>query len=81
MIQLKWNNIDEASAPVLQPKLNEELPEEGNYSRTVCRIEPRRLRRNNPDEEIEKYGCKYKDFMAFKPKNHSGSQTPVDVMD
>ena len=55
--------------PVEKPELNGESSEEGNYIQTVSRVEPQRVRRNNLDEEIERNGCKYKDFMVVVTPN------------
>lgn len=53
--------------------LNEGQYEEGSYSRTVNQAEPQRGRMNNPNEEIERNGCKYNEFMASKAPSLSGS--------
>lgn len=73
--------MDEPTAPVAQPKLNEEQSEEGSYNRTVYQAKQRRVRKNNPDKEIERNGCKYKDFMDSKPPSLYGSPTPVEFME
>ena len=67
--------------PVIWTELNEEQSEEGNYSRTVKRLELQVVRRNNPEVGIKGEGCKYNDFMAAKPSSVFGSPMPVVVMD
>lgn len=66
---------------VMQPELNEDHFEEGNYRRRVSRMEPQVVRRNNPYVNIEGDRCKYKDFIAAKSPSLSGSSEPVEVID
>lgn len=56
--------MDALTAPIVKPELNEEQSKEGSYSRTVDQAKAQRVRRNNPNEEIERNECKYKDFMT-----------------
>ena len=49
-------NRDEPTMLVVQPKLNEELSEEGNYNRIVSQVGPRVVRRNDPDKRIDRDG-------------------------
>ena len=65
--ELIRENIREPIASVMQCELNEYHLDEGNYSRTVSQAEPQRVRRNNPDNDIEMDRCKYKYFISAKP--------------
>lgn len=71
MQRLIQKNGREPTVPVMQPKLNEEKSEEGNYSRTMSHMEPQVVRRNNPELEIKKRRCKYWDFTICKSSTFS----------
>ena len=70
MRQLIRENEREPTMPIVQPELNEEMVEEGNYSQTVSQSEPPLVRRNQPDSGNDGCECKYKDFMASKPQDY-----------
>ena len=74
-------NKDEPIAPVVQPNLNEEQSEEGNYSWIVSQVEPRVVRIKQPNGGNNGYVWKYKDFRASKPLSLTGNPTLVEVMD
>ena len=81
MRQMLLNNKDEPTIPVVQPELNIEQSEEGNYSQTVSQTEPHMVRRNHENGGNDGSRCKYKDFMASKTPSFSRSPTAVEVMD
>ena len=57
-------NREETTIQIEQPELNEGQTEEENYSGTVGQADPPVIRRNNQDDEVERNGCKYKDFLV-----------------
>ena len=77
---LLQHNMDEPTVPIVQHELNEELSDEGNYSRTRSQVEPQVVKRNDPDRRIDKDGCIYKNFMGAKPPSLSGSPKPVEII-
>ncbi|XP_023738586.1 uncharacterized protein LOC111886570 [Lactuca sativa] len=77
---LQWNR-DEPTVPIVQLELNIEQSEEGDFSKTITQVEPRMVRRNQPNGGNNGRVCKYKDFMASKPPSLPGSPTPMEVMD
>ena len=81
MRQILRNNWYEPTILVVQPNMDEEQSEEGNYSRTASQDELCVIRRNQPIEGDDGCGCKYKDFMTSKPLSLYGSPTSVRVMD
>lgn len=78
---LLQGNRDEPTALVMQRELEEERSKEGNYSRTISQAEPRKIRRNNPNKEFERNGCKYKGFMVVKPPSISRSPALLEVIE
>ena len=66
---------------VVQPKVNEELSEEGNYSHIVSQVEPRVVRRNDLDKTIDMDGRMYTNLLGSKPPSLSGSPKIVEIMD
>lgn len=63
MRQLIRENVREPTAPIVQPELNEDQSEEGNYSRAVTQAAPRVIRRNDPAKGVDRSKYKYKDYM------------------
>lgn len=51
MRHLIQENRRDPTVHVMQPEFNEDHFEEGNYSRTMIRMEPQVFRRNNPMKE------------------------------
>ena len=49
MRQMLQDNRDEPIVPIVQPELNIEQSDEGNYNQTVNQAEPRVVRRNHPN--------------------------------
>ena len=78
---LLQQNREEATIQIEQPKLNEGQTEEGNYSGTVGQVNPPIVRQNNQDEEVERNGCKYKDFLTYKTSTFTRKEDPIGVMD
>lgn len=72
--QLLQGNRRKVTVPVDELALNEVQSEERSYNRTVDHGELRRVRRNKPNEMIERNGCTYKDFMASDPPCFSETQ-------
>ena len=54
--QMLLNNKDEPTVLVVQPELNEELSEEGNYIRTLSQVGPRVVKSDEPDTRIYRDG-------------------------
>jgi len=79
--RLLQQNREEATIQIEQPELNEGQTEEGNYSGTVGQVNPPIVRQNNQDDEVERNGCKYKDFLTCKPSTFTGKEDPIGVMD
>lgn len=77
--QLLRENKDERTAPVVQSELNKEQFEEENRSRTVGQLEPQRNKRNDVEEDVDRNGCNYEDFMASEYPSLSGKPMPVAV--
>ena len=75
------NNRYEPTIPVVQLEMDEELSEEGNYNHMVSQAEPRVVRRNDPDIEIDRDGSMYNKFLGAKPPSLSRSPKPVEIMD
>lgn len=62
--QLLQGNGKKVTAPIFEPKVNEDQSEEGSYSNIVDQTEPQVVRRNRLDRGIDMNGYKYKDFMT-----------------
>lgn len=62
-IQLLQGYRREVTTPIMELVLNEHQPKEGNYSKVVDHTESQRGRMKNSELEINRNGCKYKDFM------------------
>lgn len=60
--QLIQENRKEPTTPVLEPMLNKGQPEEEGYSRNV---ESSRVRKDDTKKEVDRYGCKYGDFIGI----------------
>ena len=80
-MHLLRENGREPTTLIMRHGLEEEHSEEGNYSRTVSRVEPQTVRINQTDGGDKKDRCKYKDFMGAKPPRLSRSPKPVEIRD
>lgn len=72
-------NKDELTTPVVQSKLNKEHSVEGNCSRLIKQTKPH-IREDNIEVDVDKDGCKYRDFMASQPPSLFRRPTLVAVM-
>lgn len=57
IIQLFQENKRYLTTPIVEIVINNAQSEEGSYCKSVKQTEPRKVRRNNIEEEIDKNGC------------------------